>query len=243
MTDIIFSVDGKGLVTGSGTVKNGGCVGDHNSIHLTFRLDDGFCPDADYYRLHSEGCMSEELYAVNGEVDYTLPQAMTCCERLPLQLKAYKVGEHEIKVIAHSRIISLCLSSSLDSTQAVDPSAHNTLDVLMGNTKAAADSAKTSADNALLYANRARISADSAESSAAAAQKSMIRSAEISADGHLIITYTDNTTVDAGFVKGEKGDPPQKGVDYWTEADIASLQEYIDGLFNREVSEVLEGEY
>ena len=243
MTDITFSVDRGGQVSGSESVSLGGFVGDHNSIRLTFMLDDGFCPDADYYRLHFEGYMSEELYASDGTVSYTLPQALTCTEHLPLQLKAYRTDDREIRVIAHSHIISLCLSGSLDSTKTVDPAALDMLDVLAGNARAAADSAKTSADNALLYTNRARIYADDAENYSAIARGAVISSAAVNTDGHLIVTYADTSVVDAGTVKGDKGDPPVRGIDYWTDADVAAMQEYMDRLFNDEVTEALEGEY
>ena len=65
-----------------------------------------------------------------------------------------------------------------------------------------------------------------------------IQSAAINDSGHLILTLTDGTTLDAGVAKGDdvaKGDTgtagaqgpaghtPVKGTDYWTAADKAEM--------------------
>lgn len=53
-----------------------------------------------------------------------------------------------------------------------------------------------------------------------------IQSATIDNSGHLILTLTDGTTLDAGVAKGTKGDTgdtPVKGTDYWTESDKAEV--------------------
>lgn len=65
-----------------------------------------------------------------------------------------------------------------------------------------------------------------------------IQSAAINDSGHLILTLTDGTTLDAGVAKGaqgEKGDTggtgpqgpaghtPVKGTDYWTAADKSEM--------------------
>ncbi len=41
--------------------------------------------------------------------------------------------------------------------------------------------------------------------------------------GRLLITLSDGREIDAGYVKGEDGDTPQKGIDYWTEEDKAEM--------------------
>jgi hypothetical protein len=49
-----------------------------------------------------------------------------------------------------------------------------------------------------------------------------IQSAAINDSGHLILTLTDGTTLDAGVAKGDPGtdgNTPIKGTDYWTVAD------------------------
>ena len=79
-----------------------------------------------------------------------------------------------------------------------------------------------------------------------------IVSSEIKTDGHLYLTLSNGNVVDAGNAKGDTGavgatgakgdegdkgdkgdkgdtgDTPVKGVDYWTEEDIADINEYID---------------
>ena len=42
--------------------------------------------------------------------------------------------------------------------------------------------------------------------------------------------------VNAGAVKGDPGDTPVRGTDYWTEADIASMQAYCEEM-------ILEGKW
>lgn len=44
--------------------------------------------------------------------------------------------------------------------------------------------------------------------------------------GHLIITLVGGKILDAGYVLGVAS--PVRGVDYWTEADIASIKAYVD---------------
>lgn len=50
-----------------------------------------------------------------------------------------------------------------------------------------------------------------------------IQSATINDSGHLILTLTDGTTLDAGVAKGPAGHTPVKGTDYWTAADKAEM--------------------
>lgn len=62
-----------------------------------------------------------------------------------------------------------------------------------------------------------------------------IQSAAINDSGHLILTLTDGTTLDAGVAKGAQGEKgatgpqgpaghtPVKGADYWTAADKAEM--------------------
>lgn len=60
--------------------------------------------------------------------------------------------------------------------------------------------------------------------------------------------YVDETLTGAGALKGEKGDPgadgkdgyiPIRGTDYWTDADIAEIQSYIDN----QIGGALNGSY
>jgi len=48
---------------------------------------------------------------------------------------------------------------------------------------------------------------------------------DVNNNKHLICTMSDGTTVDAGEVPFVT---PQRGVDYWTEADKAAMKKYID---------------
>ncbi len=56
-----------------------------------------------------------------------------------------------------------------------------------------------------------------------------VTSVEINSENHLIVTLSNNTTVDAGLIKtiagedGSDGYTPQKGVDYYTEAEKTEL--------------------
>nr|DAM16987.1 MAG TPA: hypothetical protein [Caudoviricetes sp.] len=56
-----------------------------------------------------------------------------------------------------------------------------------------------------------------------------IQSAAINDSGHLILTLTDGTTLDAGVAKGKAGTDgapgktPVRGTDYWTAADKAEM--------------------
>lgn len=53
-----------------------------------------------------------------------------------------------------------------------------------------------------------------------------LQTAAVQADGTLLLTLTGGETLNAGTVRGPKGDPgatPVKGTDYWTAADRASL--------------------
>lgn len=47
---------------------------------------------------------------------------------------------------------------------------------------------------------------------------------------HLICTLSDNTTIDAGAVPFVV---PERGVDYWTEADKTEMKNYIDTSMSR----------
>ena len=49
-------------------------------------------------------------------------------------------------------------------------------------------------------------------------------------NGELILTVTgeDGYSFNVGKVKGEKGDFPQKGIDYWTESDKAEIKAYVE---------------
>lgn len=48
---------------------------------------------------------------------------------------------------------------------------------------------------------------------------------EIDNDGSLLCTMSDGSIIDAGGVPFVK---PERGVDYWTEADKAAMKSYID---------------
>lgn len=62
-----------------------------------------------------------------------------------------------------------------------------------------------------------------------------VTAATINASGHLVLTFSDGATLDAGTAKGDKGDTgatgaagddgytPVKGTDYFTDADKAEL--------------------
>lgn len=43
--------------------------------------------------------------------------------------------------------------------------------------------------------------------------------------------------------RGPKGDAPVRGVDYWTAADIASIEEYIDEKINSKLGVIENGTY
>lgn len=44
----------------------------------------------------------------------------------------------------------------------------------------------------------------------------------------LKIRDENGNVIEIPTIKGDKGDTPQKGVDYWTEADKAEMKAYID---------------
>lgn len=46
--------------------------------------------------------------------------------------------------------------------------------------------------------------------------------------GHLILTLSDERTLDAGRAVGTDGRTPVRGADYWTAADIAQIQSYVE---------------
>lgn len=53
-----------------------------------------------------------------------------------------------------------------------------------------------------------------------------LQAAAVQADGTLLLTLTGGQTLNAGSVRGPKGDPgaaPVKGTDYWTAADRSAL--------------------
>lgn len=58
---------------------------------------------------------------------------------------------------------------------------------------------------------------------AKALESKTISAASINASGHLILTFTDSTTLDCGNAKGPAGEMPVKGTDYWTAADKAEI--------------------
>ena len=59
--------------------------------------------------------------------------------------------------------------------------------------------------------------------------------AKVNENGELILYMSNNTTINAGLVRGEDGKDgvdgktPIRGVDYWTEDDVSAMREYIDG--------------
>lgn len=64
-----------------------------------------------------------------------------------------------------------------------------------------------------------------------------ITKAVINTSGNLILTLSDNSTIDCGIAKGDKGDngakgdngyTPIRGTDYWTTADINTINGYIN---------------
>ena len=50
----------------------------------------------------------------------------------------------------------------------------------------------------------------------------------LSEGGELFLSVNENTTFNVGNVKGDKGDIPQKGTDYWTEEDKAEIKSYVE---------------
>ena len=44
----------------------------------------------------------------------------------------------------------------------------------------------------------------------------------------LKIKDENGNIIEVPALKGDKGDTPQRGVDYWTDADKAEIQTYID---------------
>ena len=43
-----------------------------------------------------------------------------------------------------------------------------------------------------------------------------------------VLTLTSSSGTDSVDLKGDKGDAPVKGVDYWTESDISDIKAYVD---------------
>lgn len=72
----------------------------------------------------------------------------------------------------------------------------------------------------------ATLQADSAgEEMLAEFHSSEILSMVLDENGHLIITLIGGKILDAGKLPGTV---PVRGVDYWTEEDIASIKAYVD---------------
>lgn len=187
MINLIYSFDQKGCASFMGDESAAGHIGEHNATLLTLTVDPDFCPEASYYRLLFDNYASPELNPdTDGNIVYALPEALTDSGVLTFQLAGIRSAQGEVEIIAKSDTVTLELKCSLEGSSEPDGKTRNEMEGYIASSKLAVEEANAAADRAKLY---------------------KISAAEVDESGCLQLHYGDGTSVNAGSVKGPKGDP------------------------------------
>lgn len=142
----------------------------------------------DFETSYGEKLKSNLIYVsdlVGNIISIKLGQQLMCKDKLKFCVACYDLNGNEIIRLGKSPLCTLLINQSPDGEDVTYISPENAIIALN-----AADQAITARDMAL---------------------NKVIAKAEVNELGHLIITYVDNTTVDAGYVKGDQGDKGDKG--------------------------------